>query len=70
MRSVGQLALAQSRATSSRLPSMPTDMAFKRVGPVSPILLFVEEAVVHMMAQGHVVDVTYLDCDKAFDTRD
>ncbi len=46
---------------------MPTDMASQRVGPVSPILLFFEEAVVHMMAQGHIVDVIYLDYDKAFD---
>ncbi len=42
---------------------MPTDMASQRVGPVSPIFLFFEEAVVHMMAQGHI-----LDYDKAFDT--
>ncbi len=38
-------------------------MASQRVGPVSPVLLFVDEAVVHMMAQGHI-----LDCGKAFDT--
>ncbi len=38
-------------------------MASKRIGPVSPVLLFFEEAVVQIMAQGHV-----LDCDKAFDT--
>ncbi len=42
---------------------MPTDMASQRVGPVSPVLLFFEEAVVHMMAQGHIFDY-----DKAFDT--
>ncbi len=46
-----------------QLPNMPTDMASQRVGPVSPVLLFFEEAVVHMMAQGHV-----LDYDKAIDT--
>ncbi len=42
---------------------MSTDMASQRVGPVSPVLVFFEEAVVHMMTQGHI-----LDCDKAFDT--
>ncbi len=42
---------------------MPTDMASQRVGPVSPVLLFFEEAVVHMLAQGHI-----LDNGKAFDT--
>ncbi len=41
---------------------MHTDMASQRVGPVSPVLLFFEEAVVHMMAHVHI-----LDYDKAFD---
>ncbi len=42
---------------------MPTDMASQRVGPVSSVLLFFEEAVVHMMAQGHILDYV-----KVFDT--
>ncbi len=46
---------------------MSTDIPSQRAGPVSPIFLFFEEAVVHMLAQGHIVDVIYLDCDKAFE---